>query len=52
MPTELTWLGHGTWSIRAGEYNVLLDPFLDDNPRAPVKVDEVSPVPTSRIWGF
>jgi L-ascorbate metabolism protein UlaG (beta-lactamase superfamily) len=37
MPTELTWLGHGTWSIRAGGQTILLDPFLDDNPKSPVK---------------
>ena len=42
MATELTWLGHGTWSIATGEYTVLLDPFLDDNPTAPVKAAGVS----------
>jgi len=41
MPTELTWLGHGSWSIRAGQTNILLDPFLDENPAAPVKSEEV-----------
>ena len=42
MATELTWLGHGSWAIRCGGYNVLLDPFLDESPVAPVKSDEVS----------
>jgi L-ascorbate metabolism protein UlaG (beta-lactamase superfamily) len=42
MATELTWLGHGTWSIATGEHNVLLDPFLDDSPVAPVKADDVA----------
>ncbi len=42
MATELTWLGHGTWSIATGGYTVLLDPFLDDNPTAPVKAADVA----------
>jgi L-ascorbate metabolism protein UlaG (beta-lactamase superfamily) len=41
MATELTWLGHGTWSIATGGHHVLLDPFLDDSPVAPVEADEV-----------
>ena len=41
MAAELTWLGHGTWSIAAGGHHVLLDPFLDDSPVASVKADEV-----------
>lgn len=41
MSTELTWLGHGGWSIETGGHRVLLDPFLDDNPAAPVKSDRV-----------
>jgi len=42
MSTELTWLGHGSWSITSGGKNVLLDPFLSDSPTAPVKPDEVA----------
>lgn len=42
MPSELTWLGHGTWSIATGGRHVLLDPFLDDNPAAPLKADSVN----------
>ncbi len=41
MASELTWLGHGSWSIATGDYHVLLDPFLDDSPVAPVKADDV-----------
>lgn len=41
MATELTWLGHGSWSLRIGQTNVLLDPFLEDSPAAPVKPGEV-----------
>ncbi|MCH8146627.1 MAG: MBL fold metallo-hydrolase, partial [Planctomycetes bacterium] len=42
MATELTWLGHGSWSITAKENTILLDPFLNDSPTAPVKADDVS----------
>jgi len=42
MSTELTWLGHGSWSIATGGKTLLLDPFLDDNPSAPVQASEVS----------
>jgi len=41
MPTELTWLGHGSWSIATGGRAVLLDPFLEENPACPVGPDEV-----------
>ena len=41
MATELTWLGHGTWSIDVDGHSVLLDPFLDDSPTAPVKSGDV-----------
>ncbi len=41
MATELTWLGHGSWSIQTGGHSILLDPFLNDSPTAPVKADDV-----------
>jgi L-ascorbate metabolism protein UlaG (beta-lactamase superfamily) len=41
MATELTWLGHGSWAIRTGDTALLVDPFLDDNPAAPVKAGDV-----------
>jgi len=41
MTAVLTWLGHGTWLIEADGTKVLLDPFLDDNPSAPVKAADV-----------
>lgn len=41
MPAELTWLGHGSWSIATDGHNLLVDPFLDDSPVAPVKADRV-----------
>ncbi len=41
MASELTWLGHGSWSIKARGRAILLDPFLDDSPVSPVKSGEV-----------
>ncbi len=41
MTTQLTWLGHGSWSIQIDEHQVLLDPFLNDSPVAPITADEV-----------
>ncbi|HVX14646.1 MAG TPA: metal-dependent hydrolase [Pirellulales bacterium] len=41
--TELTWLGHASWLIRTGGHTLLIDPFLDDSPTAPLKPDAVSP---------
>ncbi len=41
MPTELTWLGHGSWSIKSAGHAILIDPFLDDSPVAPMKSGEV-----------
>ncbi|MBX9792109.1 MAG: metal-dependent hydrolase [Pirellulales bacterium] len=41
MATQLTWLGHGTWSIATGGVHVLVDPFLDDSPTAPIKSGDV-----------
>ena len=36
MATELTWLGHGGWSIQLENVSILLDPFLDPSPTAPL----------------
>jgi L-ascorbate metabolism protein UlaG (beta-lactamase superfamily) len=41
MTIELTWLGHAAWAIKAGEHHILIDPFLNDSPTAPVKADDV-----------
>lgn len=40
MSIQLTWLGHGTWSITTAQHKILLDPFLDESPTAPVKAAE------------
>ena len=41
MTTTVTWLGHGSWSIKTENSTILLDPFLDDSPTAPVKAADV-----------
>ncbi|HEX3601626.1 MAG TPA: metal-dependent hydrolase [Lacipirellulaceae bacterium] len=41
MSTTITWLGHNAWSIETGTSTILLDPFLNDSPTAPVKADAV-----------
>ena len=43
MTAELTWLGHGSWLLKTNGHQVLLDPFLDDSPTAPVKAADVHP---------
>ncbi|QEG25081.1 metal-dependent hydrolase [Mariniblastus fucicola] len=40
MAVELTWYGHATWMISTGEHKILLDPFFDDSPTAPIKAAE------------
>ena len=41
MTIELTWLGHGSWAVKAGDHHILIDPFLNESPTAPVKADDV-----------
>ena len=41
MATNLTWLGHNCWLVETGEAKLLLDPFLDQSPTAPVKAAQV-----------
>jgi L-ascorbate metabolism protein UlaG (beta-lactamase superfamily) len=42
MP-QLTWLGHSCWLIETDKHKILVDPFLDDSPTAPLKSKDVSP---------
>lgn len=41
MAAELTWLGHGSWSMDLDGRRVLLDPFLDDSPVASAKAEDI-----------
>jgi L-ascorbate metabolism protein UlaG (beta-lactamase superfamily) len=42
MPVTITWLGHASWQLRTAEHTILIDPFLDDSPTAPVKAADVA----------
>jgi L-ascorbate metabolism protein UlaG (beta-lactamase superfamily) len=37
MSTELTWFGHASWQLKTPQHTLLVDPFLDDSPTAPIK---------------
>ncbi len=42
MATTLRWLGHGCWSIETDGRTILVDPFLNESPTAPIKVADVT----------
>jgi L-ascorbate metabolism protein UlaG (beta-lactamase superfamily) len=37
----ITWFGHNAWSIETAGKTILVDPFLDESPTAPVKARDV-----------
>ena len=41
MSTQLTWLGHGGWSLSTAKHRILLDPFVTDSPTATAKAGEL-----------
>ena len=41
MSIKLTWLGHASWLIKTEEHTVVLDPFLNDSPTAPMKSADI-----------
>lgn len=41
MPS-LTWLGHASWQLKTEKHTILVDPFLDDSPTAPIKANEAA----------
>jgi len=43
MSETYTFLGHGTHQIKTSGHTLLIDPFLTNNPQAPITADEASP---------
>jgi len=41
MPADVRWLGHSAFHLSGGGADVLIDPFLNHNPKAAAKPDEV-----------
>ena len=41
MALKITWYSHACFLIDTGDSNLLIDPFLTDNPLAPVRADSV-----------
>lgn len=41
MTIKLTWYGHAAFALTVGDVQVLVDPFLTDNPFAPISADAV-----------
>lgn len=41
MPIEVTWLGHACFAVATENHRLIIDPFLDDNPSAPLKAKDV-----------
>lgn len=37
---RVTWYGHNCWLLETAGLRVLIDPFLNDNPKSPVKADD------------
>lgn len=43
MTIQITWLGHACFSLELDGFSLLVDPFLDQNPVAPVKAADMHP---------
>ena len=41
MP-EVKWLGHSCVTITEGNHKLIIDPFIDDNPKSPVKAKDIN----------
>ena len=42
MSAQLTWLGHASWQLKTAQHTILIDPFLDDSPTAPLKAKDAA----------
>jgi L-ascorbate metabolism protein UlaG (beta-lactamase superfamily) len=41
MSFKVKWLGHAAFLITSSEGNILIDPFITENPRCTLKIDEL-----------
>ncbi|NLX10842.1 MAG: metal-dependent hydrolase [Chloroflexi bacterium] len=41
MAVDITWLGHAGFVLDIDDYRVLIDPFITDNPLAPVALEDL-----------
>lgn len=41
MPNTLTWHGHSAFQIHTADAEIIIDPFLDGNPKAKLKADQI-----------
>ncbi len=41
MGINITWQGHGTWTVNTEQHKILIDPFFNESPTAPIKADDV-----------
>src|SRR3954462_14543218 len=43
MAVDIRFLGHSAVELTSGDVNVLIDPFITGNPKAPVEGSELEP---------
>lgn len=43
MSTTITWIGHACLDLETGGFNLLVDPFVADNPACSITPEEVNP---------
>ena len=41
---KLTWYGHAAWQIDFNDAVVVVDPFLNNNPKSPIKAENLKKV--------
>ncbi len=39
---KIKWLGHATFEIQTGNKHVFIDPFITENPKSPIKLDDIT----------